>query len=153
MSCSISVAQLLKEAMKLMNERASEGERNKQDPNAPPSDHQDEAGHHGGGPGGAGGGGDQFPPGLMEALGEALNDDEFKRTLEQIGKQLGKDMNQVRTLLFQHVVFHYHILHSRSQCVAKAGRVGRGAGDDITTGARLPGAAALHTYSSSRDIK
>lgn len=39
-----------------------------------------------------GGGGDQLPPGLMEALGEALNDEEFKRTLEQIGKQMGKDM-------------------------------------------------------------
>lgn len=37
----------------------------------------------------------EIPPGLMEALGEALNDDEFKRTLEQVGKQLGKDVNQV----------------------------------------------------------
>lgn len=37
----------------------------------------------------------QLPPELLEALGEALNGEDFKRTLEEIGKQLGKDMNQV----------------------------------------------------------
>lgn len=40
-------------------------------------------------------GGQQLPPELLEALGEALNGEDFKRTLDQIGKQLGKDMNQV----------------------------------------------------------
>lgn len=38
--------------------------------------------------------GGDIPPGLLEALGEALNDDDFKSALEQIGKQLGKDINQ-----------------------------------------------------------
>lgn len=40
--------------------------------------------------------GGDIPPGLLEALGEALNDDEFKSALEQIGKQLSKDINQAR---------------------------------------------------------
>ncbi|CAM9738124.1 unnamed protein product, partial [Ectocarpus sp. 4 AP-2014] len=53
----------------------------------------DGAGRNGSG-GEVGNGSGEIPPGLMEALGEALNDDEFKRTLEQIGKQLGKDQGQ-----------------------------------------------------------
>lgn len=53
------------------------------------------AGRNGSGGGEGGSGSGEIPPGLMEALGEALNDDEFKRTLEQIGKQLGKDQGQV----------------------------------------------------------
>lgn len=54
---------------------------------------------------GEGGSGDgtgpngEIPPELLEALSDALNDDDFKRTLEQAGKQLGKDMNQVGKVL------------------------------------------------------
>lgn len=54
--------------------------------------------HGSGGNGGSVGdsnGDGEIPPGLLEALGLALNDDEFKKTLEQIGKQLGKDQGQV----------------------------------------------------------
>ncbi|CAM9667804.1 unnamed protein product, partial [Ectocarpus sp. 13 AM-2016] len=54
----------------------------------------DGAGRNGSGGGEGGNGSGEIPPGLMEALGEALNDDEFKRTLEQIGKQLGKDQGK-----------------------------------------------------------
>ena len=53
----------------------------------------------GGGNGGGGGGNGNnggIPPELMEALTEALNDDEFKKTLEQIGKEVGKDNGKVR---------------------------------------------------------
>ena len=45
--------------------------------------------------------GGDIPPGLLEALGEALNDDDFKSALEQIGKQLSKDINQVRLTPFK----------------------------------------------------
>lgn len=78
-----------------MNERADDDdEHSNPNPNSgasssPPSSSSDGKA--------AGGGGDpQLPPELLEALGEALNGEEFKRTLEQIGKQLGKDVNQVQ---------------------------------------------------------
>lgn len=80
-----------------MHERAAESARSGgnnasgQDRNAGTSDQDDVNGGSPSGPMG-GGGPDQLPPGLMEALGEALNDEEFKRTLEQIAKQMGKDM-------------------------------------------------------------
>lgn len=56
-----------------------------------------EGGNNGNGSGNGGAG--DIPPGLMEALGEALNDDEFKKTLEQIGKRLGDEPGQVRVVV------------------------------------------------------
>lgn len=49
----------------------------------------------GGGNSGGGGNNGGIPPELMEALTEALNDDDFKKTLEQIGKEVGKDHGKV----------------------------------------------------------
>ncbi|CAN0032033.1 unnamed protein product [Scytosiphon promiscuus] len=74
--------QMLRQAMKNMEADAGNGDKN--------------AG--GGGGGGRGGGG--VPPGLAEALGEALNDDGFKKTLEQIGKSLGEDPSQGFSIMF-----------------------------------------------------
>lgn len=86
------VAQMLREAMK--NMKAGEGDADNNSTKSNGGSDQSE-GSSGNGGSGSGTGGSDIPPGLVEALGEALNDDEFKRTLEQVGKQLGKDMNQV----------------------------------------------------------
>lgn len=54
-------------------------------------------GGNGGGGGGGGGNGNNngIPPELMEALSEALNDEDFKKTLEKISKEVVKDNGKV----------------------------------------------------------
>lgn len=80
---------MLKEAMKNMQAGAGNGDKNGVDGSI--NGNKRNGNNHNGHDGSA-----DIPPGLMEALGEALNDDDFKKTLEQIGKSLGDNPNQVR---------------------------------------------------------